>query len=323
MRKAFFIAIAALVVVAGLMPATAASAGNARRVRYYEGTTSEGGRLSISVVLRDGVPYLGVLVIDGPYSCEDGTQADIPGGGFGWFPSDLAGPVRTNEPFEVSENGGDFAFMVSGRLGNLRGSGTLTVLMPALTANEQAAQVCTFGGTWSVERIDTFSLSLKQAMTVEGAGGRTLATGFRVVGSQEPTTLAQTETGPIRHYQGGTTQDTAIALRTSRTDTGVALLYMTVGSSLACEDGTEFEGTIFAHAFFDTTQVMPPGRLDLDIVPDAFPLGIALHVHGELDAHLGSGTVSMIWPRLTEDLSAQRCQTGEQTWRLWRTDAGF
>jgi hypothetical protein len=87
--------------------------------------------------------------------------------------------------------------------------------------------------------------------------------------------------------------------------------------------GDQAAGTIFALAFFDTTQVMPPGRLDLDIVPDAFPLGIALHVHGELDAHLGSGTVSMIWPRLTEDVRAQRCQTGEQTWRLWRTDAGF
>jgi hypothetical protein len=323
MRKAFFIAIAALIVVAGLMPATAASAGNARRVRYYEGTTSEGGRLSISVVRRDGVPYLGVLVIDGPYSCEDGTQGDIAGGGFGWFPSDLAGPVRTDEPFDVSENGGDFAYMVSGRLGPLRGSGSLTFLTPAITADEQAAQVCTFGGTWSVERIDTFSFSLKPTMTVEGPRGRTLATGFRVAGSQEPTTLAQTEAGQIRHYRGGTTQDTAMALRTSRTDTGVALLYMTVGSSLACEDGTEFGGAIFAHALFDTAQVMPPGRLELDIVPDAFPLGIALHVHGELDAHLGSGTVSMIWPRLTEDLRAQRCQTGEQTWRLWRTDAGF
>jgi len=87
---------------------------------------------------------------------------------------------------------------------------------------------------------------------------------------------------------------------------------MTVGSSLSCEDGTEFGGTIYAHAFFDTTQVMPPGRLDLDIVADTLPLGIALHVHGELDAHLGSGTVSMIWPLLTEHLRAQRCQTGDQ-----------
>jgi hypothetical protein len=278
--------------------------------------------LNLSVIVRNGVPYLGVLVIDGPYSCEDGTKGDIAGGGFGWSPSDLAGPVPTNKPFELSENGGDFAFMFSGRLGTLRGSGTLTVLMPALTADERAAQVCTFGGTWSVERFDT-SLSLKPTMTVEAEGGRTLATGFRVAGTQDSTTLAQTAAGPIRHYRGGTAQDTAMALRTSRTATGIALLYMTVGSELACDDGTEFEGTIFAHAFFDTTQVMPPGRLDLDIVPDAFPLGIALHVHGELDAHLGSGTVSMIWPMLTEDLTAQRCQTGEETWMLWRTDAGF
>lgn len=322
MRKAFLIAIVALVVVAGLMPAAAVSAGATRRIRYYEGTTSEGGELSISVVVRDGVPYLGVLVIDGPYSCEDGSQGEIAYDGFAWSPSDLAGPVPTNEPFELSENSGSFAFMLSGRIGTLRGSGTLTFLVPGLTADEQAAQVCTFGGTWSVERIDTF-LSLKPTMTIEAEGGRTLATGFRVADSQNSTTLAQTETGPIRHYQGGTAQDIAMALRTRRTDTGIALLYMTVGSLLACEDGTEFEGTIFAHAFFETTQVMPPGQLDLDIVPDALPPEIALHVHGELGAHLGSGTVSMIWPLLTEDLRAQRCQTGEQTWRLWRTDAGF
>lgn len=318
MRKALITTIAAMVVVAGLAPA---SAGAARRVRYYEGATSEGGRLNMTVVVKHGVPYLSVVVIDGPYSCEDGTQGDIALDGFGWFPSDLAGPIPTNEPLEVSENGGDFAYMLSGHLGPLRGSGTLTFLMPGLTADERAAQVCTFGGEWSVERIDT-SFSLKPTMTVEAAGGRTLATGFRVAGSQDSTMLART--GPIRHYQGGgTSQDTAMELRTGRTDTGIALLYMTVGSSLPCEDGTEIWGSIYAHNFFDTTQVMSTGQLDLDIVPDALPSGIALHVHGELDAHLGSGTFSMIWPWLTEDLRAQRCQTGEQAWELWRTDAGY
>ena len=322
MRKAFFIAITALVVLAGLMPATAASASSARRVRWYEGPTSEGGRLSISVIVRDGVPYLRDVLIDGPYSCADGTHGDIAGGGFGWSPRDLAGPVPTDEPFELSENWGSFAFMLSGRLGTLRGSGTLTVLMPAITADERAAQVCTFGGTWSVERFDT-SISLKPAMTVEAAGGRTLAMGLRVAGSRDSITLAQTETGPIRHYHGLTTQDSAMALRTSRTETGVALLYMVLESLLACEDGTEIGVGINPVAYFDTTQVMPPGRLDLDIAPVAFPLGVALHVHGDLDAHLGSGTLSMIWPWLTEDLGAQRCQTGEQTWRLWRTDPGY
>ena len=321
MRKALFISIVALVMVAALIPATAASAGAARRVRYYEGPTSEGGRLRISVVVKDGVPYLNLLLIDGPYTCEDGTEGQIVDDGVGWFPR---GPAITDAQIELSENwGGAVATMVSGHLGSLRGSGTLTFLIPTLTADEQAAQLCTFGGTWSVERTDAL-FSLKPTMTVEGAGGRTLATGFEVVGSPGSTRLAQTEPGPIRHYRGGTTQDRAMALRTSRADTGIALLSMAMRYSLACEDGAEVKGSI--RPYFDTTQVVPPGRLDLDIVPTPDDLelgGVWLHLHGELDRHVGSGTVSMIWPRLTDDLGAQRCQTGDQDWRLWRTDAGY
>src|SRR4029450_10233419 len=109
-------------------------------------------------------------------------------------PSAPAGPVPTNEPFELSESVRDFAFTVSGRLGTFRGSGMLTVLMPALTADEHAAQVCTFGGTWSVERFDT-SISLKPAVAVETERGRTLAMGFRVAGSRDSTPLAPTATG--------------------------------------------------------------------------------------------------------------------------------
>src|SRR4029453_3523777 len=118
------------------------------------------------------------------------------------------------------------AFTVSGRLGTFRGSGMLTVLMPALTADEHAADVCRFGGTWSVERFDT-SISLKPAVAVETERGRTLAMGFRVAGSLDSTTLPQTAAGQIRHYRGGTTQDTAMVLRTSWTDTGITLLYKT------------------------------------------------------------------------------------------------
>ena len=105
MRRVRFASSVALLVFASLMPTTFASAADQPKARYYEGTTSEGGRLTISVIVRHGMPHLGVLVIDGPYSCEDGTQRDIAGGGFGWFPSDLAGPVPTDEPFEVSESG--------------------------------------------------------------------------------------------------------------------------------------------------------------------------------------------------------------------------
>ena len=76
--------------------------------------------------------------------------------------------------------------------------------------------------------------------------------------------------------------------------------------------------------YFDTTQVVPRGRLDLDLAPrTGFGLGFALHVHGKLDAHSGSGVFSMVSASLTEDRQPQLCTSGDQTWRLWRTDEGF
>ena len=201
-------AIVALVVVAGLIPATAASASAAPRVRYYEGTTSEGGRLSISVVVKDGVPYLSAVDRWAVQRVRTGPRATSPMTAVGWFPAISRDPFPRTSPSSSRRTGATSRSWCPGASAALRGSGTLTVLIPALTADEQAAQVCTFGGTWSVERTDT-SFSLKPTMTVEAAGGRTLATGFGVAGSQDSTTLARTETGPIRHYQGGTTQDTA------------------------------------------------------------------------------------------------------------------
>ena len=37
----------------------------------------------------------------------------------------------------------------------------------------------------------------------------------------------------------------------------------------------------------------------------------------------GAGTLTVIQAALTEDLHAQLCKSVEQTWELWRTDAGF
>jgi hypothetical protein len=217
--------------------------------------------------------------------------------------------------------------MVSGHLGSLRGSGKLTFLIPGLTENEQAAQVCTLGEvTWSVERTDGM-FALSPTTMAEGEGGATLSTGFAATGPQDSLALSQGETGPIRHYRGRTMpMDRDMAVRTSPTGAGIALHFMALRFSLACEDGAEIRGSIRPYAYFETTQVTPPGRLDLDIAPapDTLALGqVWLHLHGELDRHLGSGSFSMIGPQLTEDLRAQLCETGEQTWRLCRTDAGL
>jgi hypothetical protein len=325
MRKASVTATLALVVFAGLVPTIAASAGAAPPVRYYEGPTSEDGRLRISVVVKNGVPYLNLLLIDGPYRCEDGTQGEIVDDGVGWFPR---GPAIVDTSLELSENWGSVAFRVSGHLGSRRGSGTLTFLIPALTEDEQAAQVCTVGEvTWSVERTDRV-FALSPTTTVEGERGVTLATGFGVADPHDSPTLSQEETtAPIRHYRGRITpMDRAMAVRTSPIGEDIGLRFMAMGYSLACENGAEVLGSIRPHAYFDATQVMPPARLDLDIAPapDALWLGgVWLHLHGELDRHLGSGTFSMIGPQLTDDLRAQLCETGEQIWTLWRTDAGF
>jgi hypothetical protein len=320
MRKAFFLAIAALVVVAGLMPATAASAGAVPRVRYYEGPTSAGGRLRISVVIKDGVPYLTLLLIDGPYSCEDGTQGEIVDDGVGWFPK---GPAIEDAHLELSENWHAVAFMVSGRLGSHQGSGTLTFLMPGFTANRQAAQVCTTGElTWSVERTSGEDFPFKPAVSVKGRGQGTLMMGLGE-SSSEGTALAPTETSPIRHYRGRTSQELSMAAQTQWTNSRIAMRGLSVGYLLTCEDGTENEGGIRPLAFFDSTQVMPPGRLDLDVAPSSrIGLALVLNLHGELDAHAGSGTLTITSPELTDDLGAQLCKTGAQTWDLWRTDAG-
>ena len=98
MRKAFVTATLGLILFAALIPATTASAGAARRVRYYEGPTSEGGRLRISVVVKNGVPYLNLLLIEGPYSCEDGSQGEIVDDGVGWFPR---GPAIVDASLDV------------------------------------------------------------------------------------------------------------------------------------------------------------------------------------------------------------------------------
>ena len=56
MRRAVASAtIVALVVSAGVLPATARSTGHTPRVRDYEGPTSEGGRVHIQVLVSDGV----------------------------------------------------------------------------------------------------------------------------------------------------------------------------------------------------------------------------------------------------------------------------
>lgn len=106
---------------------------------------------------------------------------------------------------------------------------------------------------------------------------------------------------------------------TRRDDAGVGLLRLSWRWTLVCEDGIQVLGRT-GYFFGGGGHVMPRERLDMDLV--SIGPGEAFHVHGDLDGHLGSGTVALTWPALTQDLQAQLCVSGEQTWDLWRTDAG-
>ena len=273
----------------------------------------------MTVVVSEGVVRLRELSVGGTLSCEDGTENGI-GIGIGWSPG--AAPVLTDQRLDVVETGFiSFALMVNGRLGSHRGSGTLTLLFPGLTADEQA-QLCTTGElTWTLERtaVET-GIPRGQVVRVEHVQGLRITVALGASDSEQTTTITRLEPRPTRHYRGRTSQDETMKVATRRTEAGVGLLRFDWGWELVCDDGTEVAGGS-GYSFWGG-MVMPPGRLDLDDV-SVGPGGQALHVHGQLGAHLGTGTVTFKWPALTEDLQAQLCESGEQTWELWRTDAGY
>jgi hypothetical protein len=140
MRRAFFTAIAALVVLAGASPATAVPAGDSPEVRYYEGPTSEGAGCGLASPSQT-TAWPGSACSRWPYTCAGGTEGKTEAG-VGWLRR--GSPTVADQRVELSENWGVIAFRGSGRIGARRGSETLTFLLPALTANEQA-QVCTMG----------------------------------------------------------------------------------------------------------------------------------------------------------------------------------
>jgi hypothetical protein len=320
MRRAISsIAIVTLVLVAVILPGTAASAGDKPRIRHYKGQTSEGERFAVTVAVSDGVVRLTELDVGATLRCEDGTENGI-GIGIGW--SRGSQPVLTDQRLDVTVTEFiTFALVLNGRLGSHRGSGTLTLLFPGLTADEQA-QLCTTGElTWTLERTDReTSITGGQAVRVQRVEGRRITV---AIGESEPgetASAARLEPRPVRHYRGLTSQDETMKVGTRRTEAGVDLLDFDWGYELACDDGTEFAGG--SGYGFGGGLPMPPGRLDMDSVYVG-PGGDALHVHGELGAHLGTGTVTLTMPALTDDLQAQLCVSGEQTWELWRTDAGY
>ena len=75
MRRAISsIAMVTVVLVAVILPGTAASAEDKARIRHYKGQTSEGERFAVTVVVSDGVVRLTELDVGATLRCEDGTE---------------------------------------------------------------------------------------------------------------------------------------------------------------------------------------------------------------------------------------------------------
>jgi hypothetical protein len=104
---------------------------------------------------------------------------------------------------------------------------------------------------------------------------------------------------------------------TARVGSAIELRDVGIEWSLGCEDGRP-GGLLTTGETLSPGYMLPPARLDFDEVL----MWQAMHFHGRLGAHIGSGTSSGTLPALTADEQAQLCTSGDAAWRVWRIDAG-
>jgi len=124
------------------VPAQAAS-----KVRLYRGETSQGERIAFRVAKTDAGRLVQEININVTFACEDGTTQDW---GIGWSFGGRTVPI-TDGAVSYDDAHQFMASHFDGLLGPLRGEGTVSIAVPALTVDEQA-QLCTTGDlTWEVE----------------------------------------------------------------------------------------------------------------------------------------------------------------------------
>ena len=139
------------VLVGVLVLSIAAPAHAARTVRVYRGQTSQEERIAFRVVKTDAGRFVREIDVGVTFTCEDGTTQEW---GIGWG---LGGSEVSivDGAFSYDSVDSSLAAHFEGRLGPLRGEGTVSIATAALTADEQA-QLCTTGDlTWDVEYVRT------------------------------------------------------------------------------------------------------------------------------------------------------------------------
>jgi hypothetical protein len=148
MRKRSALAVTVLLGV--LVLSVASPARSATKLRIYKGETSQGYSITFRVARTDAGRFIREMEWGITFTCEDQTTQDW---GIGWGLANSL-PV-TDGAFVFDESFTNEATHLSGRIGKLRGSGTLTMVIAALTDDEQA-QLCISGDlTWDVEFVRT------------------------------------------------------------------------------------------------------------------------------------------------------------------------
>jgi hypothetical protein len=116
----------------------------------------------------------------------------------------------------------------------------------------------------------------------------------------------------IRLYRGETSLGKGIAFHVVKRDSGRFITEMNFAVTFTCEDATTQEWGI-GYGFGR------PGLALAESVLLAFDeLGPdrAIHLHGRIGHHRGTGTLEIAIAALTADEQAQLCTTGELTWAV-------
>jgi hypothetical protein len=116
----------------------------------------------------------------------------------------------------------------------------------------------------------------------------------------------------LRQYGGETSQAQPIFIKIVRAANGWRLAEADFGFRMRCQDGSKYRLGLGIGWFGGGPRLDDHGRFSVDEV-DPFD---ALHFHGRLGPHRGSGTVEFTEPALTQDEQAMRCTSKERTWSV-------
>lgn len=116
----------------------------------------------------------------------------------------------------------------------------------------------------------------------------------------------------VRLYGGRTSQGQPIRFRVAMTDAGRFVLDLGFVVTFTCEDATTQDWGLGWGFGAPGLPLTDGALLDFDDVRS----DLAIHLHGRIGQHRGSGTLKATIPALTVDEQPQLCTSGDLTWQV-------